>query len=269
MKISRITTQKKSKSRYNIFVDEGEGEKYGFSVDEDILIKFGLRKNEELDEAAMEKILQKDTLHKIYTQAINFLSYRMRTKKEIRDFLVKKEAEPEVIEEIMERLTSEKLINDEQFAEMFVRTRMNTSSKGPNVIKSELIEKGVAANIATESVAVFSYELQYEKALNLLEKKSKHKKNVSFRKQQEQWRTQLMQKGFSHDVINEVLNEDVIEKDEEAEQEALKTQADKLIRKYEKKYSDFELKNKVKEGLYRKGFPLETIQQVLDERIDV
>ncbi|MFP3361131.1 RecX family transcriptional regulator, partial [Planococcus sp. SIMBA_143] len=69
----------------------------------------------------------------------------------------------------MDRLNDEKLINDKQFAEMFVRTRINTSSKGPNVIKRELMEKGVAANIATEAVSVFTYDLQYEKAQHLLE----------------------------------------------------------------------------------------------------
>ncbi|MFD2628840.1 recombination regulator RecX [Oceanobacillus kapialis] len=268
MKITRITTQKKNKSRYNIFLGDGEGEKYGFSVDEDILIKFGLQKNAELDDTKIETILQKDTVHKIYTQAINYLSYRMRTKKEIRDFLIKKEAEPEVVEEIIDRLINEKLIDDEQFAEMFVRTRMNTSSKGPNVVKSELMEKGVAANIATEAVTVFSYELQYEKAMKLLEKKSKQKKNLSFRKLQEQWRTLLMQKGFTHDVINDVLNGEIVEKDEAVEQEALRHQADKLIRKFERKYSDYELKNKVKEGLYRKGFTLEAIQPIIEEKLE-
>ncbi|NAP00527.1 recombinase RecX, partial [Halomonas sp. MG34] len=61
MKITRITTQKKSKSRYNIFIADGDTDKYGCSVDEDILIKFGLSKNDELDDATIEQILEKDT----------------------------------------------------------------------------------------------------------------------------------------------------------------------------------------------------------------
>ncbi len=38
--ITKITTQKKRKDRYNIFVDE----KYAFSVDEEVLLKFHLKK---------------------------------------------------------------------------------------------------------------------------------------------------------------------------------------------------------------------------------
>ena len=42
--ITKITTQQKNKERFNIFVDEGKGEKYAFSVDEAVLIKFQLKK---------------------------------------------------------------------------------------------------------------------------------------------------------------------------------------------------------------------------------
>lgn len=42
--ITKITAQKKLKDRYNIFTDAGDGEKYAFSVDEDVLIKHQLKK---------------------------------------------------------------------------------------------------------------------------------------------------------------------------------------------------------------------------------
>ncbi len=76
-KITRITVQQKNKNRYNIFL----ADEYAFSVDEAILIEFGLRKGLELDEAAINKIVQKEKLYQFYTQSINYLSYRMRTKK--------------------------------------------------------------------------------------------------------------------------------------------------------------------------------------------
>ena len=46
--ITKITTQKKNKERYNIFMDEGKGEQYAFSVDEAVLIKYQLKKGMEL-----------------------------------------------------------------------------------------------------------------------------------------------------------------------------------------------------------------------------
>lgn len=263
-KITRITTQKKSKDRYNIFLSKGGDEVYGFSVDEAILIEYRLRKNLELDDAMIETLVQKDTLHKSYTQTINFLSYRMRTKKEIHDYLVKKEANPEHISPIIKRLTDEKLLDDKQFADMFVRTRMNTSSKGPMIIKKELMEKGVAAMIASEAVEKYPYEVQFENVSKWIEKKLNQSKKESHRKQIQQLQSTLMQKGFTQDVIKDALAEMEDRKDDNEEWHALVYQGEKLIRKHGTKMEGYQLKNKVKEGLYRKGFSIDLISRFLE-----
>lgn len=264
-KISRITTQKKSKNRYNIFLSNGQDEAYGFSVDEAILIEYRLHKHLELDDALIATLIQKDTLHKSYTQTINFLSYRMRTKKEIHDYLVKKEVDSEHITQIIDRLTREKLLDDKEFAEMFVRTRINTSSKGPMIIKKELIDKGVSVSIAEEAVAEFPYEAQFEKVSKWIEKKLNQRKKESFRKQIQQLQATLMQKGFTQDVIKDALAEIDDEKDDDAEWAALISQGEKLLRKHETKLVGRALQNKVKEALYRKGFQLDQINRFLEE----
>lgn len=266
-KITRITTQKNNKQRYNIFLDDGQGEKYGFSVDEAVLAREWLQKGMELDAATISMLVQQDTLHKSYNQAINYLSYRMRTKKEIVDYLVKKETDPEHITKIIDKLISERLINDEQFAEAFVNTRIHTSDKGPILIQRELIEKGVSHLIAEKSVEKYTYDVQYDKALKWAEKKLKQTKKNAFRKQLQQMQATLMQKGFTQDVIQEVAAEIQEEKDEEAEWEAIIHHGGKLQRKHQQKYVGYELRNKMKEGLYRKGFSFELINQYLDEQL--
>ncbi|MFC2949595.1 recombination regulator RecX [Virgibacillus sediminis] len=265
-KITRITTQKKNKNRFNIFLDDGHGESYGFSVDEALLVEYRLRKGLELEDSMVDTLIQKDTVHKSYTQAIHFLSYRMRTKKEIRDYLDKKEVEPEQVEQIMDRLEKEKLVDDRQFAEMFVLTRISTSSKGPSLIKKELMEKGVAASIAQEAVEQYPYEEQYDKVRKLIEKKLSQKKKDSFRKQVQNMQASLMQKGFSQDVIKDALSGIQEEKDDDSEWEALVYQGEKLLRKHERKHEGYALMNKVKEGLFRKGFPMDEIQKFLESR---
>ena len=42
--ITKIEVQNASKERFNIYIDKGQGEEYGFSVDQVILIKHGLQK---------------------------------------------------------------------------------------------------------------------------------------------------------------------------------------------------------------------------------
>lgn len=263
-KISRITTQKKSKQRYNIYLIENNNEKYAFSVDEAILVEFGLRKGLELDDATIEALIKKDSIQKSYLLAINYLSYRMRTKKEIYDYLVRKEVEPEHIEVIMDRLTKESLLDDKQFAEAFTITRINTTSKGPLLVRNELIEKGVAPILADEAVAIYTYNTQFEKAMKWANKKLGTSKKDSFQKQLQQLRTTLIQKGFTQDIISDVLATIQEEKDDTAEWDAIVFQGEKLLHKHQKNKAGYELKMKVKEGLYRKGFSMDLINQFID-----
>lgn len=89
LSLQKIEVQKRSKERFNIYIDKGQGEEYGFSVNEVILIKHGLQKGLEIDEIALGNILYNEEVQKAYLQAISYLSYQMRTKLEIEDFLRK------------------------------------------------------------------------------------------------------------------------------------------------------------------------------------
>ncbi|MDC3418193.1 recombination regulator RecX [Aquibacillus salsiterrae] len=265
VKISRISTQQKNKSRYNIFLEDERGDSYGFSVDEDILVEFSLHKGMEMDGETVELLKQKDTIHKSYALAINYLSYRMRSKKEISDYLTKKDIDAEQVHLVMDRLSKEGLLDDQAFANAFVETRINTSSKGPQLVKKELLEKGISTQIADEALKKISYDWQYDKAEKLTRKKWSSTNNKSFQQQQLTVKQHLIQKGFSHDVIKDVLTEFVKETDDDSEWQALVHQGEKFVRKYEQKFVGYELKQKVKGGLYRKGFPIDLIERFLDE----
>ncbi|WFT75907.1 recombination regulator RecX [Halobacillus naozhouensis] len=267
-KITRITTQKKSKNRYNIFLDHGQGEAYGFSVDEELLVKFHLRKSMEIDESMIAALIQKDTIHKTYTLAIHYLSYRMRSEKEIRDYLVKKEADDEQIDEVMNRLREEKLVDDQEFANSLVRTRVQTSSKGPLLVKKELIEKGVSASGAEEALQFFPFDKAVEKALKFAEKKAASEKKKSQRQLIQTIQQNLMQKGFQSDVIKEVFEQLPEEEGEDTEWEAIVYQGEKLLKKFERKAEGYELKQKIKTGLYRKGFSFDLIERFIEEKIN-
>src|SRR5699024_305580 len=101
----------------------------------------------------------------------------------------------------------EGLIDDAAFARAFVQTRLQTASKGPRIIKMELIEKGVKAVIADQALEAYSFEEQVNKATQLVEKKMRTKKKEAHSKQVQQLHHHLLQKGYSHDVIDVALQE--------------------------------------------------------------
>lgn len=138
--ITKITTQRKNQDRFNIFMDygKGKGEEYAFSVDIEVLIKFQLKKGMELDDFSFLEIQYQDDIRKAYNLAINYLARRMRAEKEIKDYLIQKEIDEPIINEILHRLIAQKYINDEEYAFAYVRTQANTTYKGPNAVKREL-----------------------------------------------------------------------------------------------------------------------------------
>ena len=75
--ITKIQVQKHDKERYNIYIDKGFGEEYGFSVDGHTLVKYNLRKGMEVDEFELSTILFDEEIRKAYLQAISYLSYQI------------------------------------------------------------------------------------------------------------------------------------------------------------------------------------------------
>ena len=83
--ITKVQAQK-AKNRFNIYIND----EYSFAVDDSILVKHRLIKGKELDNETIEVLKVKGELSKAYQAALHYLNYKMRTEKEIRDYLSKK-----------------------------------------------------------------------------------------------------------------------------------------------------------------------------------
>ncbi|MDP4170972.1 MAG: recombination regulator RecX [Bacillota bacterium] len=264
--ITKITTQQKRQDRYNVFLDYGKGEQYAFSVDENVLIKFQLKKGLELDDFALMEINYQDDIRKSYNLAVGYLAARMRTEKEIRDYLAQKDMEEPVIKEVIHKLFEQNYINEQEFAFAYVRTQMNTTDKGVKIIKTELKEKGLAEGLIQSALELYPFEMQVEKALKLCSKYSKKNTNESKRLLNQKLESMLMRKGYPYEVINLAVNEaEQAEGEKNDEWDALVFQAEKAHRKYSK-YSGYEYRQKMKQALFSKGFSIELIERVLSNK---
>ncbi len=259
--ITKITTQQKNSDRYNIFLDD----KFAFSVDADILIKFQLRKGMELDEFSLTEIHYSDDIRKAYNTGIAYLARRIRSEKEIRDYFAKKEVAEPVVNEVVHRLKTQNYLNDGEFAAAFVRTQMNTTDKGPDAIRIELAEKGIQKKIIQGCLQEFSGELQFDKARGLADKFFKKNANDSFRVLKQKLEGLLLRKGYSFDVIQKVIAKTATVENKGDELQAIRYQGEKACRKYSN-YTGYEYEQKMKQALYRKGFTIDLIDKFLDEQ---
>jgi regulatory protein len=260
-KITKITVQQKNKERFNIFLDE----EYAFAVYEATLLKFQLVKGKELDELDMEEILFSDQINKAYNAAVHYLSFRMRTEKEIEQYLKEKEYEAFVIKEIVVKLKEQGYLNDREFAVAYIRTQVNTTLKGRGVMEQELLEKGINKGIIEESLETeYSVETELEHAVKLVLKYAPKYKKDSFKIMIQKVEQALIRKGYSFSVIKIAMEEAELEEDKSEEWDAIVKQAEKYHRKYSS-LEGYEYKMKMKGALYRKGFSMDLIDRWLEE----
>lgn len=204
MKISGIEKQKKDKQRYNIFID---GEFYT-GLYEDTVFKFGLRSGDEIGEKEIEEIKIYDEFNFAKTCAYRFLAYRQRSKKELISKLKLKKIPMSAITKVIELLEEQKYLNDEDFAENFVKEKIKNKPSGKRTLIFKLQEKGISKEISEEVTSKnYSTEEEYEAAGKVLKKYiSKGRFKNEFDKKSKCFR-HLISKGFDFETANRLLSE--------------------------------------------------------------
>jgi len=200
MRITRIEPQNNSE-RVNVYID-GE---FAFGLMREILYKYGLSENMEVDREFIDEVLLEEEWLKAKDKALKFLSYRQRSQKEIEDKLKKEGFSDEIIEKTVDFLKSYNLIDDIAFAKNFMMDKSNINKYGPERIRYELYMRGISKDIIDEVLE--DYGDEYSIALDLAKKKVKSYKgndrNAIYRK----LGTFLQSKGFSYECISKVLRE--------------------------------------------------------------
>ncbi|MGO4927067.1 RecX family transcriptional regulator [Fundicoccus sp. Sow4_F4] len=286
MIISKIERQKKDKQRYSLFVDD----QFLLGIDEAVLIHFSLHKGQEVSEELLAEIREAEYHQKVYSKAIHYISYGLRTIKEMRDYLAKipalneeelrsetgKEGLGEVatiddslISDIIERLLGQQYLNDLVYGQSYVRTSALINRKGPSTIYQELIRKGLTEQEILQALEEYPMDQQIENIQHLAQKYIRTKKNVPFKMLKNKLFEHLLIKGFDSDLIKQEMDQLDFDYSQDHQDDLLNKTAEKLVRTRQKKYSGYDLRNKVKEGLYRKGFDFEAINYWLEDHAEL
>ena len=153
MIITKIERQKKNKTRYSIFVDD----KYAFSVSEDVYVRFALHSGQELTDIERIQIENAEAESSVRRVALRYRSYRPRSRNEILEYLRKKGFDDSHIHLAIVFLDEMKLLNDDEFARMFCRDRLQLKPVGKSSMKHLLYKKGIdKLTVERERFSTFS-----------------------------------------------------------------------------------------------------------------
>ena len=143
MRISKVSPAVKTAGRYNIYVDG----KYSFSLDELQLVQNGLHSGLEISEAQLEQLKSESDFGKNYIRAVDLISRRLRSEREIRDYAFRKQWTKSNTERVVERLKARGYLNDQRFAELFFSSRHQSGRYSLKRIRLDLVKKGISSDI--------------------------------------------------------------------------------------------------------------------------
>lgn len=258
-KITKISTQKQA-GRYSIELDQV----FAFGVAESVLIKYGLAKGRELDDALIAQIKYDDAVAKAFNVALNYLGHALRTENQIRMKLKEKSVEDAIQDEVVTRLKTLGYVDDLNYANHFVATKKRLSPKGPTAIGIALQQAGVAQGVIDQALATYTVADQLAIGEKLAYKLAARYQREASRAKQQKIVQGLAQKGFSFDIAQAVVVQLNLANDGETERANVTRQAEKLAYRYRNETTQAR-QYKIKSKLYAKGFSAELIDEVLPQ----
>jgi regulatory protein len=191
--ITALKAQKRNPQRVNVYLDG----RYAFGLA--AIEAARLRRGQVLSDEDIERLKERDSFEKAHDRALRFLSYRPRSEAEVRRYLQDKAVSPVIEEEVIERLTRAKLLDDLAFARYWVENRESFNPRGLRMLRYELRQKGLSEETIAQALTdLDEQESAYRIALRR-GRRLAHLDQLSFRQKLGAY---LLRRGFPYEVVN-------------------------------------------------------------------
>ncbi len=190
--VTALKAQKNNPQRINVFLDG----QFAFGLSR--LVAAWLQVGQTLTEERLAQLLQEDRLESLYQRALRYLSFRPRSEKEMRLYLLRHEQDERVRELVLERLKANGWLDDQRFAAQWVENRVAFRPRGKKALALELKQRGIQATDIDQAVQELDEEeLAYQAAQKVLGRYKNLDQNTFRRKLYDL----LVRRGFSYEVV--------------------------------------------------------------------
>lgn len=145
MKITAIKQQVKNPERVSIFLDG----KYSFSLSLDELLKEKIKTSDELDVVAEKRLKKISADGKLRARTLEWLLNRPHSTRELRDYLYRKKAEPEMTDALVREFSDKGYLDDRKFGQWLVELQKRRA-KSNQAIRLGLFKKGISRELVDE-----------------------------------------------------------------------------------------------------------------------
>jgi len=230
---------------------------------DDVILKHNLLFNKEVDSNKLNELNIDTKYYDIYNKCIKYISIKLRSEKEINDYLDKFNVELNDKNKIIEDLKKIGFINDLNFTKAYISDRIYLSNDGLEKIRKSLLEHNISFDVIEEEISKIDEQIVKEKLSKLINKKIRNNHKDSNYMMRKKIYNDMINLGYSGDMFNECY--ELLENDDGVN----------LIKEFDKCYKKLSLKEqgdnlylKIKQKLYQKGYSLSDIDKLIQEKRD-
>lgn len=239
-----ISYKKTSRGRYIITLDNNK-----LTLYEDVILNNNLLFQKDITLELLEKVMNENNYYEAYDLSLSYIETKLRTESEIISYLEKKGFTKNIIDDTINKLKESNLINEKLYIEAYTNDKINLSSYGPFKIKRNLLDLGLSEDEIDAYLDTISSEVWKSKLDKIISKKVSLMKNKSAYMIKNKLKVDLFNLGYDKNMIDSLLNSINLN-----DEDAIKKEMSKAYDKYSKKYEGEQLKRKIKNHLYKKGF---------------
>ena len=195
--ITAINLQEKDKNRCNIYVDN----EFFKGVSIEMVLKNSLKVGLEVDENKLNMLIQDSELTDALNKAVFYVSKALKTKRQVKDYLLKKGYSNDIVWKCIDKLKEYDLINDTQYSKRYIETM--SKNQGKKLIEYKLMSKGIKKEDiynAYETAEVSHVENAKLLAEKYMKNKEKTKENYA------KVYKYLLSRGYSYDEVSEATS---------------------------------------------------------------
>ena len=201
MKIEKY--EKIGKDKYRLYLDNGEV----IDTYDEVILKNDLLLKKELSSSLYQQILLESRIGEQYHAALKYISIRIRSTKEIKDYLRRKNVEEEDIEQIINKLTEEQALNDDYFCECFIKDKLRFTTMGEYRIIALLKNHEIDSKIIEKYSELMNSDVMREKIIKIIDKQIKSNRKLDQQKLRNKLYHHLIGLGYSSSLVVEILNQ--------------------------------------------------------------
>lgn len=230
-----------------------------------VIERYALYIGEVIDREQLDGLKDCEQVDIAYHKALKYLTYKDYTYVMMRHKLASQGDYSDIqIEMTLDLLMQKSLIDDHEYTRNYLEKtkRLNI---GINKAIDNLKKDGVSPFVIDECLEMYSQDIEYEKALSLIEKLYNENHMRSPKALISNIRDRLFNKGFSSNIVEKAMNDFSFDFPEYHTMMLLRKEYDKVYKRYSKKYESSLLKNKIITYLIQKGYEYEDIVKLINE----